>query len=182
MLFRSHAATVRNGPSRLATVPDRVGNLLDRSYWYRPSEENLGAVHDDGMMGDGVFALGQYLVWLSDQARGRVVLKMAQRGGVRMPVQDIAHGSWELARLKFDQAHLIYPGRDGLMLFNLGSRKSRRIAGTIPGDLPVAYGAQPRMLAWASTQPCSSGRAGSEAALDPGVAHPYLCIASLPAF
>ncbi len=177
-----YAATVRNGPSRLATIPERVEWLFERSRWYRPSEQDLAGVHDDDMLGDGVFALGKYLVWLSDRSRGNIVLRMAQRGGVRMPVQDIVHGSWELVRVKFDHAHLIYPTRDGLILFDLDSRTSRRIAGTIGGDLPVAYGAQPRMLAWASTKPCGSGGTGSEAGLDAGTPHSYLCVASLPAF
>lgn len=177
-----YAATVRNGPSQLATIPERVELLFELDHWYRPTEDDLERLHDDDMLSDGVYALGRYMVWLSDEARGRIVLKMAQRGGVRMPVQGIAHGSWELLRTRFDAAHLIYPSRDGLMLFNLDTRKSRRIAGTVNGDLPVAYSAQPRMLAWASTRPCASATAGADTGLDADVPHPYLCVAALPAF
>ncbi len=177
-----YAATVRDGPSRLAAIPENVERLFELKHWDWPTQDDLAQLHDDDMLGDGVYALGKYMVWLSDEARGRIVLKMAQRGGVRMPVQGIAHGSWELLRTRFDASHLIYPSGDGLMLFNLDTRKSRRIASTINGDLPVAYGAKPRMLAWASTQPCASATAGAETALDADVPHPYLCIAALPAF
>lgn len=177
-----YAASLRNGSSRLTVIPEKVASLFERSYWYLPSDADFDDMHDDDMLSDGVFALGEYMVWLSNQAPDHVVLKMSRRGDGRMPVQDLARGSWELLRVKFDRTHLIYPGRDGLMVFDFDTRRTHRIAGTIRGDLPVAYSAQDRMLAWASTRPCGSTEVGAETGSDPGVPHSYLCVATLPAF
>jgi len=176
-----NAATVRGGSSRLATLSPEVEVLFRRARWYLPSEDDLARVQDDGMPRDGIFALGDYLVWLSDRSRGNIVLRLTARHDARSPVQDVAFGSWELMRLAFDRTHLIWPSRDGLMLLDLGHDVPHRIAGTITGDLPVAYDGASRMLAWASTRPCGSAATGSEADLDPMVPHPWLCLARLPA-
>jgi len=174
-----HAATVRDGTSRLLALPPGVDGLFDQQRWYQPSAQDLARLQDDGMLGDGVFALGGYLVWLSDQARGRLLLRMAPRAGVRPPVRELAHGSWELARLVVGRKRLVWPGRDGLMSYEPGRNDARRIAGTMAGDLPVAYDANTRMLAWSSTRPCGSTASGDVADLDPAVPHPWLCVATL---
>lgn len=111
-----------------------------------------------GLLANTALQLGPHRVWLSDQGRGRVILRdHRQDTPGRL---DLHHGSWELLLLH-DGHTLIYARDDGLMMLDLvGGGGARRIAQTADGDLPLAWNPSTRELAWTSPRLCGLEQGG----------------------
>lgn len=182
-------ATLRNGATRIASVPERIRQFFDRRVGSFQGDDPQALIGDADMLGDSPLALGTRAtpgradadgtahftlqntraVWLHDAGNDRISLRVKnfEQAGA---VTELAHGSFELARTVFDTWHLIYPSHDGLLLHDLDSAITRRIAGTQAGDLPLAWGAASRSLAWISPRPCGGAQ---------GASGQYLCQAKL---
>src|SRR3546814_2101177 len=63
---------------------------------------------------------------------------------------------WDLAQYLFDAARsrLVYSADTGIALFDMATRRERRIAGTARGDQPYAVSADLGTLAWSTHNRC----------------------------
>ncbi|QEA12949.1 lysozyme inhibitor LprI family protein [Comamonas flocculans] len=113
---------------------------------------------DEGLVAGSALLLGPHLIWLSDQGRGRLVLRMRRQG--QPGTAELQRGGWELQHLLHDQSHLIYPSDDGLMWLDLATGRAHRIRQTAAGDLPLAWNPATRELAWTSPRLCGITEGG----------------------
>lgn len=145
---------------RGAGMPDSIRQQRAASRQAREAAQRLG---DEGLIAGSALQLGEHLIWLSDQGRGNVILRMHRRG--QMGTLDLQRGSWELLHLLHDDGHLIYPSDDGLMLLELASGRAHRIRQTAMADLPLAWNPATRELAWTSLRLCGITEGGNRLGL-----------------
>lgn len=150
------------GPVHKAGIVGVSAALKQRRREMAAARDAAQALGDEGLLAATVLPLGQHLVWLSDRGGGEIVLRskrMDPDGGVR----DLQRGGWELQYLLHDDTHLVHASEAGLMMVDLDSGAARHIEGTARGDLPLAWNADTRSLAWSSPRPC--GPPGGSTAL-----------------
>lgn len=183
-------ATLRNGATPIGAVPERVKMFFDMRAGSFRGDDPQALIDDADRLPDGAWLLGlrstpgrvdkdgtahfrqrgTRVVWLRDRGQNQLAL-MVKNFEQRGAVSEIARGGQELMSLRFDHWHLVYPGPQGLLLTDLNTQRTQRIAGTVAGDVPLAWsGPQPGQLAWISRQPCGGAK---------GAAGAYLCIAHL---
>lgn len=171
-----YSATLRNGSTRIAAVPERVRELAQwRERLFHP-EDPYALADDDGAVGETVLTLGgpsrRYAAWLRnapDDAETYTLLLRDTTGPD--PAREIARGGTELPHLQFDALHLVFPSDAGIQLYDLATGQAQAIAGTRAGDWPLAWNADTDTLAWIARQPC--GGQGADGA--------HLCLAHINA-
>ena len=119
-------------------------------------------LQDDGWLPGSERQVAGQLVWLSDQGRGRLILRSRLSGTTA--TRDLQEGSWELRHLLSDDAHLIYPSNEGVMVQGMASGSARRVEDTTAGDWPLAWQPATRTLVWSSPRMCGMTRTPERAA------------------
>lgn len=142
------------GPVPRSGIVGVSAELKQRRRATAAARDAARALGDEGLLAATARQLGRHLVWLSDDGAGRIVLrgKRVDQDGVR----DLQRGGWELQYLLQDDAHLIHASAAGLVLVDLDRGVARRVQGTAAGDLPLAWDAHTRSLAWSSPRPCGT--------------------------
>ncbi len=148
-------------------LPAAVTAKFEHPYGRFSVEEVLPDTDND-VVTDGVFRIGKHLVWISNDANDRVLLRTRVGKGT---IRDLASGGWELSALQYDPHRLIYPSRNGILVYDLDAAQPTRISFTHADARPVAWLASGRKLAYTSTRGCN-GKA------QPGGR--VLCLITLP--
>lgn len=148
-------------------LPAAVKVKFEHPFGRFPVEDVLPDTDND-VVADGVFRIGKHLAWISSDANDNVFLRTRAGKG---PIRELSRGGWELTSLQYDPKQLIYPSRNGIMLFNFDAGQPTRITVTHADARPVAWLASGRKLAYTSTRGCN-GKA------QPGAR--ALCLITLP--
>jgi len=164
---RFFSAKPGQAPQALRQLPAAVKAKFEHPFGRFPVEEVLPDTDND-VVADGVFRIGKHLAWISNDANDNVFLRTRTGKG---PIRELSRGGWELTSLQYDPKQLIYPSRNGIIVFNLDAGQPRRVTVTHADARPVAWLATSRKLAYASTRGCN-GKA------QPGSR--VLCILNLP--
>lgn len=155
------AASLKPLPQGVApTRPAAALDALKRQQ--QAAREAARQLKDEGYMPGSERLVAGQLVWLSDQARGRLILRSRLSGSTA--TRDLHEGSWELRHLLSDDAHLIYPGDEGVMVLDMASGSARRVEQTTAGDWPLAWQPATRTLVWSSPRMCGMTKASERAA------------------
>ncbi len=162
------------GSRQLTTVPADIATLLDAMD--EPSDVVPDEIAKEAESPMVVESSRSFDVWADDLGHGTIELKAWPRAAPP-PSYRVAWGSWELMRYLFDKqrSQLIYPSGTGMMIFDLSTRRERRIAKTSVGDHPYAVAEDFSRLVWSTARAC-----GDEfmEAKEEGV-NTRLCFASL---
>lgn len=148
-------------------LPATVKAKFEHPYGRFPVEEVLPDTDND-VVADGIFRIGKHLAWISSDANDNVFLRTRTGNG---PIRELSRGGWELTSLQYDPKRLIYPSRNGIIVYDLDAGQPTRITVTHADARPVAWLASSRKLAYTSTRGCN-GKA------QPGAR--ALCIIYLP--
>lgn len=165
-------AASMDGSRALSAPSTRIRDLLDRT-------EQNGAVEPPAPPGNDhgrtdVRGDASWLAWMDDHGHGTLELKARQRQPQAADVL-LQWGSWELQNYRYDTAgaRVVYPADNGIVAYELATRRWRRIDTTLPGDLPLAFNARHGLLAWLTHHGCNAD--------DPThIQRQNLCIAQLP--
>lgn len=152
---------------RQQQMPGSVNANFEHPFGRFPVEEVLPDT-DNNVVADGIFRIGKHLVWISSDANDRVTLRTRVGKGA---IRDLASGGWELSSLQYDSRRLIYPSRNGIIVFDLDAGQPRRITVTHADARPVAWQPSRHSFAYTATRGCD-GKA------QPG--NRVLCILVLP--
>ena len=154
-------------PQALRQLPPAVLARFEHPFGRFPVEEVLPDTDND-VVADGVFRIGKHLAWISNDANDNVFLRTRTGKG---PIRELSRGGWELTSLQYDSNRLIYPSRNGIIVYALDAGQPTRISFTHADARPVAWLAAGRKLAYTSTRGCD-GKA------QPGKL--ALCLLNLP--
>lgn len=154
-------------PQALRQLPPALLAKFEHPFGRFPVEEVLPDTDND-VVADGIFRIGKHLAWISNDANDNVFLRTRTGNG---PIRELSRGGWELTSLQYDPKRLIYPSRNGIIVYDLDAGQPRRITVTHADARPVAWLAASRKLAYTSTRGCD-GKA------QPG--QRALCLINLP--
>lgn len=158
--FNSTASLKPLPPGTTPTRPTAALDALNRQQ--QAAREAARQLKDEGYLPGSERLVAGQLVWLSDQARGRLILR--SRLGGSAATRDLYEGSWELRHLLSDDSHLIYPSDEGVMLLDMASGSARRVEDTTAGDWPLAWQPATRTLVWSSPRMCGMTKTPERAA------------------
>lgn len=148
-------------------LPATVKAKFEHPFGRFPVEEVLPDTDNNAVV-DGIFRIGKHLAWISSDVNDNVFLRTRTGKG---PIRELSRGGWELSSLQYDPKRLIYPSRNGIIVFDLDAGQPTRITFTHADARPVAWLASGRKLAYTSTRGCDGkAQAGSR----------VLCIINLP--
>lgn len=183
---RFFAATMAQGPTPVAKVPERIRKLFDGRLGRFPGDDPQPFIADPDWASGSAWLLGvrpqpgkggpkaaqaTRAVWLRALPDDRYALlaKSLDKGGA---ATEITRGGPELGATRVSNWSIVYPSRDGLLVHDLETGFAQRVAGTSGADMPLAWGqaATARKLAWFSARPCGGAK---------GADGPYLCLAEI---
>lgn len=184
---RYFTASMANGPTQILAVPDRIRMFFGMRLGSFMGDDPEKLIADPDRVAGSAWLLGRRAVpgqgasssvlrstralWLSALPEERYALRVKdfEKGGA---VSDIAWAGPELGQVRFGNWTAIYPSSDGLLVHDLETGITRRVAGTRQDDIPLAWAQFDALyrLAWISTRPCG----GLE-----GAAGRYLCMAGI---
>lgn len=142
-----------DGSQRLGDVPGAVkGHFESINGGLVIRDDELP---DDDAATESMRGNAQYLVWTADRGHGTIDLHIRARAPGAAPYL-VGWGGWDLAQYLFDAARsrLVYSADTGIALFDMTTRRERRIAGTARGDQPYAVSADLGTLAWSTRNRC----------------------------
>ena len=184
---RYFTATMANGPTQIVAVPDRIQMFHGMRLGSFMGDDPEKLIADPDMAAGSAWLLGRRAVagkgaspsvlqstralWLRALPEDRYALRVKnfEKGGA---ITEVARGGPELGQARFGNWTVIYPSPDGLLVHDLETGVTRRVAGTRHDDIPLAWAQLDAVyrLAWISTRPCG----GME-----GAAGQYLCMAGI---
>lgn len=167
---RFFSARAGKSPQALQALPGDVQRKVTQS---RFAGDGFAATGDEDLIEDTLFTSGKHLFWLSEGVDPSVValyVREYPKGGKPGPAREIARGGWGLVSgLQFDTRQLIYPGDDGILIYDFGRGTSRHLATTNSRNKSLAWQPAQRKLAILGAPACGRDR------------NPALCIVTLPA-
>lgn len=164
---RFFSAKPGQAPQTLRHLPPAIAARLEHPLGHFPIEDTFAEAGNDFVV-DGTFRIGKHLVWISNDQNDNVILRTRVGKG---PVRELSRGHWELATLLLDPHLLIYPSRNGIIVYDLDAGQPTRITVTHADARPVAWLATSRKLAYTSTRGCDGKQQPGERSL---------CIINLP--
>lgn len=184
---RIFTASMANGPTQIVAAPERIRMFFGMRLGSFMGDDPEKLIADPDMAAGSAWLLGRRAVagksaaqtvlqstralWLRALPDDRYALRVKnfEKGGA---ITEIARGGPELGHVRFGNWTVVYPSHYGLLVHDLETGITRRVAGTHPDDMPLAWAQSDALyrLAWISTHPCG-GTKGAEGA--------YLCMAGI---